>query len=284
LESLSEERITDEMKKLLLKSEKPSIGFELMRDIGLVARTYPGLFALIDTPQEPEWHPEGDVWIHTMMVIDASAHVTREQSEIFSETDALSAILGSLCHDFGKPETTKLGEKDGAPRIRSLGHSRAGLKPTEDFLSQFCFGTRVVEDALACVLEHLKPGQLFFSLQREDITAVQYDNAVRKLVKKHAHVPWQVILATAEADFRGRALPEANGPYEAGEIFKQSVLKQGLDNKPVQPLIRGEDLLTLGVRPGVHMGELIQLVEHERDAGHITTKEEALERVKKELG
>jgi len=283
LETLSKERITGEIKKLLLMAKRPSIGFELMRDIGLIARSYPELLALIDTPQEPEWHPEGDVWIHSLMALNAAARIIHARRSSFSEEEALSVMLGSLCHDFGKPETTKLGEKAGIPRIRSLGHSRAGLQPTETFLARFSFGARVTEAVLASVLEHLKPGQLFFSRQKGEITLERYDNAVRKLLKRHPSVPWKVILAVAEADFRGRDLPEATGHYQAAEWFTRSILDQGLDTEPIQPLLRGEDLEALGVLPGKRMGVLLQLIEDERDHGLIKTKEEALQRIKKEV-
>ncbi len=73
LAELSKERVTEEIRKLLLKSSTPSKGFELMRTLGIIERDYPELHALQTTPQEPEWHPEGDVWIHTMMATDVAA-------------------------------------------------------------------------------------------------------------------------------------------------------------------------------------------------------------------
>lgn len=284
LESLSAERVSDEFKKLLLKARKPSVGFELMRDIGLVARSYPELLDLIDTPQEPDWHPEGDVWIHTMLVADAAAHIIETRRDEFTEQEALAVMLGSLCHDFGKPATTKLGEKDGVPRIRSLGHSEAGLEPTKRFLANFRFGEFVETGTLACVLEHLKPGQFYFARTRGELDQERYDNAVRKLLKKHSRISWHVILAAAEADFRGRDLPEATGPYEAGEMFHESVLRQELDSEPIRPLLSGKDLLVFGVKPGPSMGALLREVEDERDRGKIKTKEEAMDFVKRRLG
>ncbi len=77
LEELPKERIYVEWQKLLLKSPKPSIGFELMRKLGITKRYFPELHALIDVPQSPQWHPEGDVWIHTMMTVDEMANICR---------------------------------------------------------------------------------------------------------------------------------------------------------------------------------------------------------------
>lgn len=79
LDELAKERVYEEWKKLLLKSPKPSQGFELMRALGILARYFPELYALIAVPQSPKWHPEGDVWIHTMMCVDEMANLCRSE-------------------------------------------------------------------------------------------------------------------------------------------------------------------------------------------------------------
>ena len=276
LASLSKERVTEEMKKLLLKSERPSIGFELMRNIGLVTQSYPELASLIDVPQEPEWHPEGDVWTHTLMVLDEAVKIIRRDQVSLFEADMLAIVLGALCHDFGKATTTKLGEKAGVPRIRSLGHSRAGLPLVQSFLSRFSFGARIEKAVLASTLEHLKPWQLFHSLHTGDMTREKYDNAIRKMLKRHVGVSYLILLAVAEADFHGRALPEAQTPYDADDAFIASVLRQDLAKDPIKPLLRGRDLIALGMKPGARMGEIIVAIEDARDLGKIKTREEAL--------
>ncbi|PIR77707.1 MAG: hypothetical protein COU30_00955, partial [Candidatus Magasanikbacteria bacterium CG10_big_fil_rev_8_21_14_0_10_38_6] len=88
------------------------------------------------------------------MVLDEGAKIIHQREPIFNETEKLSVMLGCLCHDLGKPETTKLGEKHGVPRIRSLGHSEAGQKHAKSFLANFTFGERVEEGVLTCVLKH----------------------------------------------------------------------------------------------------------------------------------
>ena len=108
-----------------------------MRDLGIVERDYPELHALIGTKQEEEWHPEGDVWTHTLMVIDQAAKIIRrsvipteesndERRNPFSEEEKLQIMLGAVCHDLGKPATTEFVEG----RIRSRGHESAGKEPT----------------------------------------------------------------------------------------------------------------------------------------------------------
>ena len=122
LDDLPAERIRGEMEKLLLQSRRPSLGFELALDLGVVERLFPELEALVGCEQEPEWHPEGDVWVHTLMVIDQA----RARIDDLDRPQQLTLMLAAVCHDLGKPATTEL--IDG--RIRSRGHEEAGVPPT----------------------------------------------------------------------------------------------------------------------------------------------------------
>ncbi len=117
LSELSAERVFAELEKLLLRSEKPSIGFELLRETKLL-RFFPEVEALVGVPQEPDWHPEGDVWIHTMMVLDEAAKLRTG-----SVDEDLALMYGALAHDFGKPSTTRtIGG-----RITSYEHDVKGV-------------------------------------------------------------------------------------------------------------------------------------------------------------
>lgn len=279
LDHLSKERITEEIKKLMLKSPKPSVGFELLRDLGIVERDYPELHALIGTPQEPDWHPEGDVWVHTMMVVDQVARMSGRESYYasFNPTERLSVLLGALCHDLGKPATTQVGEKDGIQRIRSLGHEEAGKEPAERLLARWMFGDEINRACVAITEQHLKPAVWWRQFRTGELTATTFANAVRKLIKKIHPVPWRVLLAATEADHRGRGIPGVDmEPYEAGHFFVETVAKWGLDKEPTKPLIRGEDLIARGLKPGIRFGELIKAVEAARDRGEIRTREEAI--------
>ena len=101
LKYLPKERVYEEFKKLFLKSSKPSIGFELMREIGIL-KYFSELQALINCIQEPEYHPEGDVWVHTMMALDEMARILKEEN-IENDYKELYLFYSILCHDFGKP-------------------------------------------------------------------------------------------------------------------------------------------------------------------------------------
>ncbi|MFP5378207.1 MAG: hypothetical protein ACLGHP_00315 [Vicinamibacteria bacterium] len=119
LDDLPAERIWGEMEKLLLQAPRPSIGFALARDIGVVERILPEMVPLYTCPQDPEWHPEGDVWTHTLMVIDEA----RARNADLDRPRLAAIMLGAVCHDLGKPETTI--HVDG--RVKSPGHEAAGV-------------------------------------------------------------------------------------------------------------------------------------------------------------
>ncbi len=278
LDELPKERITEEIRKLLLKAEKPSIGFELARDIGLIAKDYPELDLLPDTPQEPEWHPEGDVWIHTMMVIDQAARIIRRAR---TQIMPLAVMLGSLCHDLGKPPTTQT--IDG--RIRSLDHEAGGVEPAISLLSRWAFGKEAEQAVIAIVKEHLKPGMLLREMEKGNLTEIQYVNAVRRLLKRIAPLDWRSYLAACEADYRGRTLPHVQdgNPYEAGDLFTTVIEREHLAEDVTHTLLQGRDLEPLGVPPGPEMGRIIKAVEEARDKGEIRTKKEGLEMAKKML-
>lgn len=134
LDFLPKERIYEEFKKLFLKSSKPSIAFELMRELG-VLKYFSELKLLIDCIQEPEYHPEGDVWIHTMMALDEMARILKEE-KIEDEYKKLYLFYAILCHDLGKPFCTK--EING--KITSFKHENLGIEPTISFLSKLTNG------------------------------------------------------------------------------------------------------------------------------------------------
>ena len=290
----------EEINKLLLKAKRPSIGLELMRALGIIERDYPELQATIGIDQDPEWHPEGDVWTPTLMSLDAAAHIVRsignQESGIrnesghsildsrFSILDSLQVMLGTLCHDLGKPATTALSPKQGVMRIRSLGHEDAGVIPTETFCARLRFGEDVNQGAIMGTRDHLKPGILNRAAHKDGWSETQYTNAVRKLLKRIYPISWHVLVAIAEADHRGRTLPDAQAPgYPDGERLAETIHKHHLDEAPTKPILSGEDLAALGIAPGPEMGRIIRLVEDARDKGEIKTKEEAIETVKRFL-
>jgi len=121
LDDLPAERVWGEIEKLLLQAARPSIGFTLALDLGVIDRLFPEIKALVGCEQEPEWHPEGDVWVHTLMVVDEA----RKRIDDLDRPRQVAVMLGAVCHDLGKPPTTAF--VDG--RIRSIDHEQAGVAP-----------------------------------------------------------------------------------------------------------------------------------------------------------
>ena len=280
LAELPAERMTSEFEKLLLKGEKPSVGFELARDLGIIEKHYPELHVLIDTAQEPEWHPEGDVWIHTMMVVDAAAKIIRQEERGFTQQEKLEVMLGALCHDLGKPATTKV--IDG--KIRSLAHEEAGVEPTRSFLAKLKFGEDVSRSAEIIAAHHLKPGQHYREfVEKKNIDEKTYINILRRLLKHISPVSWKVLSACSESDSRGRTIPGIDtAPYGPGETMAKVIIENKLDIAAKTNLISGKDIFEVAerlgkkVRGGKKFGECIKIIEEKRDNQEISTKEEAL--------
>jgi tRNA nucleotidyltransferase (CCA-adding enzyme) len=260
LAELPAERIFGELEKLLLKAARPSIGFALMREWGMLESIAPELSPLATTPQDPEWHPEGDVWTHTLQVLDEAAKL-RDDLE---RPRALAVMLGALCHDLGKPETTKLE----AGRIRSRGHEQAGLRPTlallERWKVQTLLGYELRAQVLGLSANHLKPGQLYD--ERERVS----DGAIRRLARKCEP---ELLYRVARADCLGRA----PGRFEptAMEWFRERVIRLDVAVRPPEPLLRGRDVLALGVPPGPEVGRIVRGVYERQLDGEVTTLDEA---------
>ena len=186
LDDLAAERIWGEIEKLLF-APGPSIGFALALELGAIAQLFPELNALAGCPQEPEWHPEGDVWVHTLQVIDQA----RMGVDDLPRPQQIAVMLGAVCHDLGKPATTAL--IDG--RIRSMDHEEQGVAPATSFLDrlrvQSIDGYDVRTQVLGIVAQHLKPGMWF--KVREEVG----DGAFRRLAQK---VDLELLARVAKAD------------------------------------------------------------------------------------
>jgi tRNA nucleotidyltransferase (CCA-adding enzyme) len=228
----------------------------------MLEKIAPELVPLAATPQDPEWHPEGDVWTHTLQVVD-------EARGLLEGLDAdaprqLAVMLGALCHDLGKPGTTRF--EDG--RTRSRGHEEAGLPPTTSLLDRWNVHTRQGYDlraqVLALVAHHLKPGQLYD--ERERVS----DGAIRRLARKCEP---DLLYRVARADCLGRR----PGRFEpvAMEWFRERVRALEVAVGPPEPLLKGRDLLALGLPPGPRVGEVLRAVYEKQLDGTVATLEDA---------
>ncbi|HSD27796.1 MAG TPA: HD domain-containing protein [Vicinamibacteria bacterium] len=271
LAELPAERVFGEIEKLLLKARRPSIGFALMKGWDMLPAVAPELVPLEATPQDPGWHPEGDVWTHTLQVVDEAARLRDEVGE--DRPRQLSVMLGALCHDLGKPATTRF--ENG--RIRSLGHEEAGLPPTRSLLDRWnvhtLLGYDVRQQVLGLVAHHLKPGQLYDERDRVG------DGAIRRLAGKCEP---DLLYRVARADCLGRR-PGAFEPV-AMEWFLERVRQLDVAVRPPDAILKGRDLVALGIPPGPEVGRVLRAVYERQLDGAVTTLEEARAEARRILG
>ena len=262
LDDLPAERIWGEFEKLLL-APRPSIGFRLMMDLGIVDKLFPELKALDGCVQEPEWHPEGDVWVHTLQVIDQA----RTRIDDLDRPRQLAIMLGAVCHDFGKPATTAF--LDG--RIRSIDHEEQGVAPATAFLDRLNVHSLdaydVRREVLGMTAQHLKPGMWF--KVRDQVG----DGAFRRLSQK---LDLELLARLAKSDCLGRE----PGTFDctAMDWFLERARAIGADKGPPAPILLGRHVLALGVKPGPRVGEILKAVYELQLDGSVTTLEAAIER------
>lgn len=276
LRELSPERLRDEWRKLLVLAERPSIGLHLGLDLGVFDVLHPELPMLKMTPQNPEWHPEGDVWIHTLMVVDEAATIVRREG--LDEDSAFTIMLGALVHDLGKPVVTRV--IDG--KIRSIGHEEAGEAPARDFLKTVGVNHDVTEKIVGIVKDHLKPTKYYLEDHKDG--SLISDGAIRKLAARIAPATMNELLLVAEADYFGRGQWRHGETREYPERAWLLARAAALDvlTGPAPHAISGQDLVDLGIAPGPKMGELIREADRLRD-DEGKTKEEIVAWIKEEM-
>ena len=275
LKELPPERHFKEWAKLLLYAEKPSLGLAAGLALGILPEMHPEFLPLKDTPQEYAWHPEGDVWIHTLMAVDEAARIIRREQ--LNSDDALVVMLATLSHDLGKPATTAV--EDG--RIRSKAHEHAGAKPTKSFLDSIAIGPVMQEKILRIVENHLAPG-VFYNQEALKGKKVSM-GAIRKLALRIAPATIRDLALVGEADHLGRGPFEDPktpnqlllplGEYPPGPWILSRARNLGVElSRPVD-LLQGRDLIGIGYRPGRHFGEIIHLANRLRDENEYTREQ-----------
>ena len=293
LDELSGERVFDEFRKLLLRAAKPSIGFAVLEDTGLL-RFFPELDALRGVPQDPEWHPEGDVWVHTLMVLDAAASLragaaTRDsdpnrtvpavppepaapstQRDTAEKTcEDLALMFGALCHDLGKPATTQ--HVDG--RIRSRRHDVGGVIPTRALLQRMRAPRALVDQVAALVEHHLAPA-LFI---RNGATAKGYRRLARKLERDGVSI--ELLVRVARADHLGRTTEDAlAGRFDAGDAFLAAARTCQVERTAPRDAVLGRHLIERGMQPGPDFAPILERCRDIQDETGWTDPEPILDR------
>jgi tRNA nucleotidyltransferase (CCA-adding enzyme) len=267
LDDLPAERVWGEFEKLLF-APRPSVGFSVALDLDVIEKLFPELQALVGCPQEPEWHPEGDCWVHNLQVIDEA----RTRIDDLPRPQQIAVMLGAVCHDLGKPATTKF--LDG--RIRSLDHEEQGVAPAGVFLDRLNVnsfdGYDVRRQVLGITAQHLKPGSWF------KVRGEVGDGAFRRLAHK---VDLELLARVAKSDCLGRK----PGAFDctAMDWFLERARALGVQHRPPEPILLGRHLLALGLKPGPRVGEILKAVYELQMDGTVSTLDEAIAAARRAL-
>ena len=245
LESLPRERIMGELEKALLKAERPSVFFEILRETGQLDLWFPELKALIGVEQNPKHHPEGDVWIHSMMVLDQAARHRKKAK------NPLGLMLAALTHDFGKAICTERSNGE----LHSYSHETLGLPLIRSFMRRLTHETGLTRYVLNLAELHMKPNVLAAAQASLKSTNKMFDQAVDP----------EGLLWLAAAD-----QTEENPAYAAFLWERLKVFEAYMS----RPYVMGKDLIEAGLKPCPEFTEYLQFAHKLRLAG--VEKEEAL--------
>lgn len=240
------ERVWGEWEKWATKARRPSFGLTVLEETGWL-RHVPELAILRGTPQEPEWHPEGDVFTHTQHCLDALVALRDWQESDPARRRLLT--LAVLAHDFGKPATTARAEKRGAIRWVSPGHEAAGGEPAKAFLRRIGAPLELGEGVCPLVIYHLAHHH-----SQGEFT----DNSVRRLARKLAPATIDDLAAVMRADANGRPpiqSPEIHARID--ELVARAAALRIADAAP-KPILLGRHLLALGMQPGPAMKPILE--------------------------
>jgi tRNA nucleotidyltransferase (CCA-adding enzyme) len=251
--ALAKERVFEELKKALLSAEKPSVFFEVLRNAGALGVWFPELYALIGVEQNVKHHSEGDVWVHTMMVLDEAAKCRA------SAKKPLVFMLAALTHDFGKAVCTQ--NIDG--EIHAYGHETEGLPLIERFLKRITSEKEIISGVLNLAILHMQPNQ-----------KAAHNSSVKSTNKMfwQAKEPNDLVLL-ALSDAHGKTAPR---PFFDTEPFLWERLAI-YEEYMARPYVMGRDLLEAGLEPDKRFSEILSYANKLRLAG--IEKEAALRQV-----
>ena len=250
LEDAAHERVLGELQKAMLKSPRPSRFFEVLREMNQLSRWFPEVEALIGVPQPPRHHAEGDVWNHTMRVVDAAAELKAYADNPFG------LMLSALTHDFGKIVATT--NRDGV--IHAYGHEIKGLPLVRRFLARLTDEKALMQYVENQTKLHMKPNRMAADGSSVKSTNKLFDDAVDP----------EGLICLAFSDNRGSL---SEGPFVSHEEFFRERLRLFRETM-AQPYVRGRDLIEAGIQPDRRFGEYLAFAHKLRLSG--VPKENAL--------
>ncbi len=243
--TIATERVGDEFMKWATKARKPGRIAEYLSDSGWDVH-FPEIKDLAGTPQDSGWHPEGDVGVHTMLVVNAAARVAEREG--LEGDDRAVLLFSALAHDFAKPKTTMLRERDGRMRWSSWGHEPEGGPMAREFLRRIHVKASIVEQVVPLVENHLAHSTM--------AKGVVTPRAVRRLAMRLAPASIEQLVHLIEADHSGRP-PLPPGLPEGALRIRDAAREQAVEKGPQAPLILGRHVLPyFENKPGKHIGEV----------------------------
>ncbi len=270
LRNLSAERVEMEMKKALLESRRSSEFFECLREMGQLGYWFKELEQLIGLEQNPEFHPEGDVWTHTMMVLDRAAQFRPYVS------DPYAFMLLALTHDFGKITTTEF--VNGA--IHAYGHELQGAEIAERFLDRVCHGSDIKKYIANMIPNHMRPNKIAESRSAVKKTNHLFDNVLAPsdliyfAICDKPKLPY--VLQSQDKDSikvemdkgiekelyttteNEREQERIDFLFDRLKVYRETMAK---------PYVTGKDLIINGVTPGEDFGTILEYAHKLRLAG-----------------
>ncbi|MFQ6103186.1 MAG: CCA tRNA nucleotidyltransferase [Candidatus Glassbacteria bacterium] len=239
--NISRERIRDEIMKILM-GPSPRYGFELMHSTGLLGHILPEVESMVGIKQPPEYHPEGDVFIHTMLMLELMEDPSEELA------------LGVLLHDIGKPGTFEMTD-----RIRFNNHNVVGARLAENLLRRLRFSNKTVKGVVSLVKNHLR------FMNMENMRESKLKRFIKEPnFKEHLELHRLDCLAS-------------HGDLSIWNFCIDKMKEYDSEVIPPPPIVTGHDLINLGFSPGPLFSEILSFIQDLQIEGKIETRKEALE-------
>lgn len=251
------ERVWGEVEKIGTRGKHITAALTALGDSGWESH-FPRLAALRGVPQDPIWHPEGDVHVHSGLAADQAARLADEAG--LAGADRFTVVMGALVHDFGKPANTQLPDwRNG--RITSYGHAGGGVEPAREFLAGAGCPAALIDRITPLVREHM-------SFQGRPTLP-----AVRRLARRLAPVPLTDLVMVAAADTKGRGDPDAR---TVAESWLEVASRLTITERPAKGLLTGDHLIAAGMRPGPAFKPVLAAALAAQDAGDFSDETGAL--------
>ena len=243
LQRVSPERIRDEFDKIITHSSR-RLGMELLVESGLMEFIVPEFLALQGCEQPPQFHPEGDVYVHTLIML-----------ELLGESPSLELALSVMLHDIAKPPTFTVDETG---RIRNSGHDRLGAHMTEEILRRLRYSNQIIDDVSSMVANHMN----FMNVQRM---------RTAKLKRFMARSTYENELELHRVD-----CTSSHGMLDNIEFLQTKADEFASEPLIPPPLVSGHDLISLGFEPGPLFSEILEFVQTEQLEGRLYERDTAL--------